>query len=119
MKNLFLVLMVMLSFNVHSAAGIIKGNVQYVRVHDSTQHGPAWAPPIFWFTLETGELAGNCPRHHGKPLFVMDSDHAFSIVMAAYMSGQEVSVRYDDNFVAPTAYCKGTFITIGNPPPLN
>jgi len=91
-----------------------KGKVQYIRVHGEAEH-PTWAPPIFWFTLEGVTNAGTCRVWNGNVLFVMDSDSALSLVLAAEMADKEIAVRYDDTKLNVENYwCKATYVTLGD-----
>ena len=55
-----------------ATTGSVTGTVQYYRVHDSTMN-PAWAPPLFWFTLNDVTSAGTCVLFNGNVLFVASS----------------------------------------------
>ena len=118
MKKYLLVLLFCLCSPVWAASGYVKGQVEYIRIHDKAAHGSSWTPPIFWFTLKGVTSAGNCTLFDGEVLFVMDTAEAYSMIMGAFMANKEVSVRYDDQIHASRNYCKATFATIGNPPPL-
>jgi hypothetical protein len=111
--------LLLVSFVSFAESGYRKGTVEYVRVHGAAEHS-AWAPPIFWFTLDGVASAGSCKAYHGNVLFVMDSQAALSLVLAAEMSGREISVRYDDAILNVEDYwCKATYVTIGDPALLN
>ncbi|MCH2157927.1 MAG: hypothetical protein MK096_04020 [Oleiphilaceae bacterium] len=119
MKKIKLILLFavsLLSVSAHSETGYQSGTIEYVRTTDKSQE--AWAPPIFWFTLNGVTSAGNCPAWNGNVLFVADSEQAYSMVLAAYMSGKEVSVRFDDSHKTGTNFCIPINISLGNPPPL-
>lgn len=102
-----------------SAAGVVKGKVQYIRTHNSELWaGSEWAPPRFWFTLEGGSSAGSCLKYNGENImFVMDNDQAYSMIMAAFMAGKEISVVWDDQLRSGTNHCFAKYVTVGNPPP--
>ena len=80
-------------------------------------HSSNWAPPIFWLTIEGVTSAGGCKKYANNVLFVMDTEQAYSMAMAAFMAEKEVALRYDDAILAPSTYCKATYMTVGNPPP--
>ncbi len=114
---------VLLSFFLANTAfavtGFVKGSVQYVRVHDGDIY-TTWKPPKFWFTLNGVTSAGSCPTWHGNILFSMESDTAYSMVLAAQMASKEIAVHYDDSKLHTDGnYCKGVYVTSGNPPPLH
>lgn len=116
MNKYLLSLLFLASTSAISSAGIVKGEIKNIRVHDPLIHSADWAPPIFWFTLEGVTTAGTCNALDGNTMFVMDSDQAYSMILGAYMAGKEVAVRFDDTMRAPNAqWCKATHITIGNP----
>ena len=101
----------------YAETGIVSGAIKHIRIHDGVAHTSSWTPPIFWFSLEGVASAGQCKKYNGSVLFVMDTDQAYSMIMAAFMAGKEVSLRYDEELVAASTYCKATYVTIGNPPP--
>jgi hypothetical protein len=98
-------------------SGYRSGAVEYVRVHDESI-GPAWTPPVFWFSLEGVNTAGSCPRWGNNVLFVANNEYTYSMILAAYMSGKEVALSYDDSFRNSANYCVARHTTLGNPPPL-
>lgn len=116
-KHLGLFLGLSLTFSAMAETGHKKGEIQHIRVHGEAEHAN-WAPPNFWFTLEDVTSAGSCKTWHGNVLFVMDSEAALSIVLAAEMAGREVSVRYDDTILNGESWCKATYVTLGDPVPL-
>lgn len=96
---------------------MIKGQVEFIRTHDASRL-PAWAPPVFWFTLKGGTHAGNCPVWtSGTVLFVANDKQELSLVLAAQASGQEIAVAFDDT-VLVNGWCALNHLTIGNPAPL-
>jgi hypothetical protein len=114
-KLIVFVCLVILSFSAFSENGHKKGKVQYLRVHDEAEH-PNWAPPIFWFTLEGVTSAGTCKVWNGNVLFVMDSDAALSLILAAEMGDKELVVRFDDTKLnKDNNWCKATYVTLGDP----
>jgi len=116
---LVVVSLVLFSGSVNAETGHKKGTVQYIRVHDAMEH-PAWAPPIFWFTLNGVTSAGTCPVWNGNVLFAMDSEQAMSIVLAAQMAVRDVAIRFDDaKKHSGDHWCKATYITIGENVPLS
>lgn len=114
------VVMAMALSNVAEAApGVIKGQVQFVRSHDAAQQ-PAWAPPIFWFTLKGVSQAGACATvafSTASVLFVASDKDAYALVIAAEVSGQEIEVNFDDAKLI-NGFCSISYVTIGNPAPL-
>ena len=116
-KIAFILALLTTSGLANAEAGYRKGKVFNIRVHD-TKENPNWAPPLFWFTLEGVTSAGACPLFNGKVLFVMDSDSAMSIILAAEMADREVSIRYDDTQKHVDGWCKAGHLTIGDPVPL-
>lgn len=103
-----------LSVNVFAAQGFAIGKVKYIRTHDITD--TYWKPPVFWFVLEGVPAAGACPAWNGDVLFVSETEHAFSVLLAAQMAQMQVSVRWDDTG-KKNNWCKAFNITTGNPPP--
>ncbi len=102
-----------------AAPGVVKGQVEFVRSHDAAQQ-PAWAPPVFWFTLKGVTQAGACatffsPSH--TVLFVASDKDAYALVIAAEVSGQEIEVTFDDAKLI-NGFCSISYVTIGNPAPL-
>lgn len=119
MFKYFLFSLFLFSSLAHSAAGIVSGSVKHIRIHDKTAHSSHWAPPAFWFSLEGVNSAGQCKKYRDTVLFVMDTEQAYSMIMAAFMAGKEISVRYDEDVKADGSdYCRATYVTLGNPPPL-
>lgn len=121
MKYLISVLtftLIFLSSSAFSEAGYRKGTIQYIRTHDESI-GEAWESPTFWFTLNGVAEAGSCPKWGGNILFVANTPQAYSMIMASFMAGKEVAVRYDDTHQNAAAYCVVKHITVGNPPPLH
>ena len=98
-------------------AGYIKGAVEYIRTHDSVANA-AWAPPLFWFSLNGVDAAGSCAKWHGRVLFLMNDEQSYSMALAAYMGGKEVAVRYNDSKRGLGDFCIVESMTVGNPPPL-
>ncbi|HMY38461.1 MAG TPA: hypothetical protein PK011_03980, partial [Marinagarivorans sp.] len=93
--------------------------IKNFRVHDGKEYPNNWAPPIFWFTLEGVTAAGNCQKWSGNPLFVMDSQMAFSMVLAYQLAGKEVAVYFDDTKLnVEGAWCRALYITGGDQVPL-
>jgi len=119
MFKMTIFILMLFTSSAYAATGLVKGKIQYVRVHDSATHGSGWTPPIFWFTIEGVTSSGSCRKFGSNVLFVMDTDQAYSMVMAAFMADKEIAVRYDDSVLSPYSYCKATYLTVGNPPPLN
>jgi len=105
-----------LALHSQASTGWVKGQVEFVRVHDGVQL-PDWAPPKFWFTLKNVSQAGNCPKWGVAPLFVMNDRQSLSVVLAAQASGQEIALPFDDAKLS-SGYCTPGYITIGNPAPL-
>ncbi len=104
--------------NAHAASGFVKGKIKNVRVHDAKEYPNTWAPPIFWITLEGVTTAGNCQKWAGNPLFVMDSQMAFSMVLAYQMAGKEVAIYFDDTKLnVENAWCRAIYITGGDQVP--
>lgn len=101
----------------HAEAGYKKGKVKNIRTHHLNQS--SWPQPMFWFTVEGVATAGNCPQWHGNILFVGDSEQVLSMVLATYMSGGELAVRYDDSLKAPSGHCFAQYVTLGDPAPLH
>jgi hypothetical protein len=115
MKCILTVLILLLSCPALAGAGSQSGVVEYIRTHDGSIH-TGWEVPIFWFTLAGVTSAGSCGTWNGRVLFVMDTDHAYSMILAAHMAGKEIGLRYDDGQRAPSSnYCKATHITLGSP----
>lgn len=108
------------ALNAHATAGYAKGKIKNFRVHDGKEYPNNWAPPTFWFTLEGVTAAGACQKWLGNPLFVMDSQMAFSMVLAYQLAGKEVAVYFDDSKLNPEgAWCRALYITGGDQVPLN
>ncbi len=117
MRFLFSILMFVSAYS-FSAQGTVKGKIEYVRIHDGNVHA-LWKPPTFWFTLQGVSSAGSCGTWNGNVLFVMDSEQAYSMILAAYMADKEISVHYIDTIPAQDGrFCKATQATMGDPPPL-
>ncbi|MEC4729049.1 hypothetical protein HWQ46_26405 [Shewanella sp. D64] len=115
MKCIFALLILLISTPALAKAGSKSGVVEYIRTHDGSIH-TSWEAPIFWFTLAGVTSAGSCGTWNGRVLFVMDTDHAYSMILAAHMAGKDVGLRYDDEKRAQSStYCKATFITLGSP----
>lgn len=115
MKCIFALLILLISAPVLAGSGSKSGVVEYIRTHDGSIHS-GWEAPIFWFTLAGVTSAGSCGTWNGRVLFVMDSDHAYSMILAAHMAGKEIGLRYDDAHRASASnYCKATYITLGSP----
>ena len=113
------VLAMVLSNVAEAAPGVTKGQVQFVRSHDAAQQ-PAWAPPIFWFTLKGVSQAGACATVEfstASVLFVASDKDAYALVIAAEVSGQEIEVNFDDAKLI-NGFCSISYVTIGNPAPL-
>lgn len=104
--------------NNDASAGYLKGKVEYIRVHDPVNEN--WGPPRFWFSLKGITKAGGCAiwSHSGTVLFVADNQEMYTAVMATYMAGKEIALRYDTAFTAE-GYCKVYNLTMGDPPILN
>ena len=117
MLKYFLVLAGMISSEVMADYGVVSGNVQYIRTHNDSLYASTWAPPLFWFTIEGVTTAGSCRKYGNNVLFVMDSEQAYSMVMAAYMANKAIAVKFDDELLTDTNYCKAKYVTVGNPPP--
>ncbi len=117
-RSLLLVLSVLLaSFSV-AEIGHLKGKVQNIRIHDGNVH-QGWTPPVFWFTLKGVSSAGKCKLWNGNVLFVMETEAAYSLILATQMADKEIAIRYDDTVLNSGQYwCKATYITTGNPAPL-
>ena len=99
-----------------AANGFVKGQVEFVRTHESS-FSAAWVPPKFWFSLKGVTQAGSCTKWvNGSVLIVADDKQALSIVLMAQATGSEVAVAYDDT-VLMNGLCLGQYITIGNPAP--
>lgn len=104
--------------SVQAAPGAVKGQVEYIRTHDATQQ-PAWAPPRFWFTLKGVTHAGSCVTFSsGTVLFESNDKQELALVLAAQASGQEIEANFDDS-VLINGFCSVSYVTIGNPAPLN
>ena len=97
-------------------AGFVKGTIKNIRVHDAQAH-PVWAPPIFWFSLNTQNTSGSCTKWYGDTLFVASHDSFLSIILSKQAQGEEVAIHYDDQ-VTRNGFCVAQYITTGNPPPL-
>ncbi len=107
------------TLNAHAATGYVKGKIKNFRVHDGKEYPSNWAPPIFWFTLEGVSAAGTCRKWVESPLFVMDSQMAFSMVLAYQLAGKEVAIYYDDTKLnSEGAWCRALYITGGDSVPL-
>lgn len=114
-KLIVFVCLVALSSSAFAETGYKKGQVQYIRVHGEAEHA-SWAPPIFWFTLEGVTSAGACKLWNGNVLFVMDSNAALTMVLAAEMADKELVAHFDDTKLNKDNYwCKATFVTLGDP----
>lgn len=109
------ILTLVLSSESFAAAGIQKGTVEYVRVHD-TQHG-GWQPPMFWFTLNGVTNAASCATWQGNVLFIADSEYMLTLLLSTQISGKEIAVRYDDSRKT-NGFCRADYVTTGNPPSL-
>lgn len=108
------------TLNSYAATGYVKGKIKNFRVHDGKEFPNNWAPPIFWFTLEGVTAAGTCQKWLGNPLFVMDSQMAFSMVLAYQLAGKEVVIYFDDSKLnVENAWCRALYITDGDQVPLN
>lgn len=105
------------SISVVAEKGVQKGTVEYIRVHDGQQYS-GWEPPIYWFTLNGVSSAGSCKNYNGNALFIADNSTSLSMVLAAYASGKEIAVGYDDTKIT-NGFCRAGFITMGNPPTLD
>jgi hypothetical protein len=119
MNRFILLLIVLVSCQFSFAeTGYKKGTGLNVRVHNGDIY-TSWKPPKFWFTLKSVASAGTCKTWNGSVLFSMDSDMAYSMILAAQMAGKEVAVHYNDaQLHSDGHYCKAVYITSGNPPPL-
>ncbi|MEZ8822881.1 hypothetical protein AB6E04_00885 [Vibrio amylolyticus] len=118
MKKCVVLVLILFTAFVNAETGYLKGKIEYVRIHDKSIHTSVWMPPVFWFTLEGVNKAGTCPIWGENVLFVMDTEQAYSMVIAAYMAEKEVSIRFDDSLLNPSKFCKATYMTLGSPPPL-
>ncbi|HSI50815.1 MAG TPA: hypothetical protein VLA61_21320 [Ideonella sp.] len=99
-----------------AATGVVRGQVEFIRTHDAAQN-PSWAPPMFWFTIKGVSAAGSCQRFGGgNVLFLMSDKQAFSLAVAAQMSGLELAVTFDDTHLT-NGFCVASYITTGNPAP--
>src|SRR6266446_4863957 len=104
------------SFFAHGATGIVKGTVEFVRIHDAAW--PDFAPPRFWFTLNGVTSAGACVTWTaGKIAFVSESKEAYAPILSAQITGKEVAVYFNDA-ITILGWCRAGYITRGNPPPL-
>jgi hypothetical protein len=88
------------------------GNIKKFRTHDSSN--PAVAPPYFWFTLENIGSAGGCYVLDGNVMFSADTNEMYSLVLAAYMASESLTVTYNTAAVGSDGYCNAVFITVGN-----
>ena len=113
-----LALLLLTTSNAFAVKGYVKGTVEFIRVHGDYS-GHQWKPPVFWFTLNGVTSAGNCPKWGNKNvLFVGTSDFAYSMVLANYSSGKEISLSFDDSIKNASNFCIARHITAGDPPPL-
>lgn len=103
-----------------AATGLVKGTVEFVRVHDVAISGQGWAPPTFWFSLNGVGAQGACgtwAQGAGRVLFVGRTREAYLAVLSASMAGKEIAVFWDDTQQV-NGLCIAGWITQGNPPPL-
>lgn len=117
LKSCTILCMLFLSSSVIAETGYRKGTIEYIRVHDESI-GSTWAPPVFWFTVNGVTSAGGCHQWDGNILFVANSKEAYSLILATYMSGKEIALRYDDTHRNADNHCIVKYLTVGNPPPL-
>lgn len=111
---------ILITLNADAATGYSKGKIKNFRVHDGKEYPGNWAPPVFWFTLEGVTAAGTCRTWNGNPLFVMDSQMAFSMVLAYQLAGKEIAIYYDDTKLnSENAWCRALYITGGDQIPLS
>lgn len=66
-------------------AGRVKGEIEYIRVHEEGHSNGNWSPPIFWFSLKGVNNAGDCPVWSGSNtiLFVAKGEMFYSMLLAA------------------------------------
>ncbi|MFN3014434.1 hypothetical protein ACK1CN_00715 [Vibrio coralliilyticus] len=89
------------SFNVLAASGSITGKVQKLRTHQYLT-GASW-DGASWFCLESDVTVGSCPTtancNNGTALVIARNAESdlFSLVLAARLSGQEITVHVDDS----------------------
>lgn len=94
-----------------AADGSLSGTISRIRVH-ATDHSDTWKPPTFWFNIEGITSAGNCGKAYGEVAWIMDSQQALSLVLAAKLSGTRVSVYYDDSITISNSFCRVRHITM-------
>ena len=97
-----------------AATGNVSGTVQYLRTHNAANE-PAWAPPLFWFTLTGVTSAGACTKGTTPSVvFIGDDTQALAIITSALASGELITVHYDDTKLINAA-CVAEYITVGSP----
>ena len=88
------------SFNSLAATGSITGKVQKLRTHQYLT-GSSW-DGVTWFCLDSDVTVGSCPTspcNGGTKLVITrNADDLFSLVLAARVSGQEITVHVDDHY---------------------
>ena len=115
-----LILILATAMDSYAATGIVKGKIKNFRVNESKEFANNWAPPLFWFTLEGVTSACNCQKWYGNPLFVMDSQMAFSTILEYQLAGKEVAIYFDDSKLnSENAWCRALYVTGGDQVPLN
>lgn len=99
---LFILTLSFFSLNAYAAQGTITGTVKYLRTHQYLDNTP-W-DKVSWFCLNSSTTVGSCPVLNyecgGSTLIVIAEEaqsEVFSLVLAAQMSGKELSVMVDDN----------------------
>ncbi|MBU2895316.1 hypothetical protein [Vibrio hepatarius] len=118
MKKLFGVLTIVVSLLSApvSAAGVVSGEIEYIRTQSFDK--PASQKNLFWFTLKL-DKAGSCKKWEGNGvLFFADDTAAYSMVLAAFTAGKSVAVHFDENQLR-AGWCTALHVTLGNPPPLD
>ncbi|KZN48841.1 hypothetical protein [Pseudoalteromonas luteoviolacea] len=95
----------------------IQGEIGQIRYHEATNTlAPAWKKHT-WFTLipDPNQPKPNCYVHGGGyTVTIPDGNNtAMSMVLAAKMAKQKVTVTVDDSIVFPSnLYCKLQYVTV-------
>ena len=113
-NSIIFALFIALAISTVTHAGVVKGKIQYIRVHEP-QHGE-WAPPVFWFSLEGVNSHGTCKTWHGNVLLTAEHDYFFSMVLATQAQNAEIAVFIDPQKTGAGGFCRAVYLTTGNPP---
>ena len=96
----------------YAASGKVSGRVGFIRIHDNGHGGSNYAPPLYIMTLRNQEGPGSCKEIDGDVAFVGDSAESLRLGTAAKLSGQTVTVSWDDTKTGVGGFCEIRYVDL-------